>query len=447
MSDAPASSERFGGAAPTAAHSPSRLRARAAYFAYDAAGAAAALAALPALPWLLRRGYAAGAGQRLGRIPDAARRLSAPPIWLHCASVGEARSAQLLIERLRERLPRQPLVVSTTTLTGRAVAESVLAPDVVTLLPIDALRTIDRVFRRVRPRALVLIETEIWPGLLRASAAVGAPAALLSGRLSARSAERYRWAGPLFPAALASIDVFGMQTAADAAQIIALGAPPDRVRITGSLKARAAAAPAPLPFAGLADRRLLVAASTQPDEEAFVLQAFAAVRRTYRDALLVLAPRRPERFDAVAALVAASGMPWRRASALDGALASDLRVIVLDALGELVRWLPDAWAVFVGGTIAPLGGHNVLEPAGYGRPVAFGPHTENVADAAAALCAAGGGRVVRTAADLAEHWDALLARRAVADAAGARARAVVEARAGALDATWDALAPLLRGGA
>jgi 3-deoxy-D-manno-octulosonic-acid transferase len=446
MSGSPAPAEPVASATPAAVHPPSRMLARAAYCAYDAVGAAAALAALPALPWLLRRGYAAGAGERLGRIPEAARRLTAPPVWLHCASVGEARSAQLLIERLRERLPRQPVVVSTTTLTGREVAESVLAPDVATLLPIDALRTIDRVFRRVRPRALVLIETEIWPGLLRAAAAVGAPAALLSGRLSARSAERYRWAGPLFPAALAAIDVFGMQTAADAAQIIALGAPPDRVRITGSLKARAIAAPAPLPLlAGLADRRLLVAASTQPGEEAFVLQAFAAVHRTYRDALLVLAPRRPERFDGVAALVAESGMPWRRGSALDGALESDVRVIVLDTLGELVRWFPGAWAVFVGGTVAPLGGHNVLEPAGYGRPVVFGPHTENVADAAAALCAAGGARVVRTAAELAEHWDALLAQRAVADAAGVRARAVVDARAGALDATWDALAPLLGG--
>ena len=217
-----------------------------------------------------------------------------------------------------------------------------------------------------------------------------------------------------------------------------LGAPPERVRVGGSLKASVLpAAPLPPPCTGLAERRLLVAASTQPGEEEFVLQAFAALRRVYRDALLVVAPRRPERFAAVAELVSGGGVHWRRRSALDGAVAPEVEVVVLDTLGELVRWFPVAWAVFVGGTVAPLGGHNVLEPAGYGRPVAFGPHTENVADAAAALCFAGGAQVVHTPAELAEYWDGLLARRAAADAAGARARAVVAARADALERTWE----------
>jgi len=423
---------------------PSRGLTQLAYLGYDAAGGLAALLALPALPWLIGRGYGAGAGERLGRVPDAARRLATPPIWLHCASVGETRSAAPLVSRLRERLPQRPLVVSTTTLAGRAVAQADLAADVATLLPIDALRIVDRVFRRVRPRVVLLVETELWPGLLRAAAAVGAPVAMVSGRLSARALERYRWAGPLFPAALAHVGVFGMQSAADAERIIALGAPPDRVRVTGSLKASALpAAPLPPPLGGLDERRVLVAASTQPGEEEFVLQAFAALRRVYRDALLVLAPRRPERFDAVADLVAAAGLPWRRRSALTTTVGPEVQVLVLDTLGELVRFFPAAWAVFVGGTVAPLGGHNVLEPATYGRPVAFGPHTDNVADAAAALCAAGGGEVVRTPGELAEYWDGLLARRAAADAAGARARAVAAARSDALEHTWQMLAPLL----
>jgi 3-deoxy-D-manno-octulosonic-acid transferase len=418
--------------------------ARLAYLGYDAAGAVAALLALPALPWLISRGYADGAGERLGRVPQAARRLPAPPIWLHCASVGETRSAAPLVERLRERLPRQPLVMSSTTIAGRAVAQNALGADVATLLPIDALRIVDRVFRRVRPRAVILVETELWPGVLRAAAAVGAPVAMVSGRLSARALERYHWAGPLFPAALASVGLFSMQTAADAARIIALGAPPERVRVGGSLKASALpTAPMPPPCTGLAERRVLVAASTQPGEEEFVLQAFAALRRVYRDALLVVAPRRPERFDAVAELVGGGGVHWRRRSTLDGAVAPEVEVVVLDTLGELVRWFPAAWAVFVGGTVAPLGGHNVLEPATYGRPVAFGPHTENVADAAAALCIAGGAQIVHTPAELAEYWDGLLARRAAADAAGARARAVAAGRADALERTWEGLAPLL----
>jgi 3-deoxy-D-manno-octulosonic-acid transferase len=392
---------------------------------------------------LLKRGYRAGAGERLGRVPAKALHLPAAPIWLHCASVGETRSAAPLVARLRERLPEQPLLVSTTTTTGRAVAEHDLGADVAMLLPLDALRIVDRVLRRVRPRIVILIETELWPGLLRAAAAIGAPVAMVSGRLSARAYARYRWAGPLFPAALAHVAAFGMQSADDAERIVALGAPPERVRVTGSLKASPQAAPTAPPLDGLTGRRVLVAASTQPGEEEFVLQAFAALRRMYPDALLILAPRRPERFDAVAQLVTATGWPARRRSQLDGDVPADVQVLVLDTLGELARFLPAAWAVFVGGSIAPIGGHNVLEPAAYGRPVVFGPHTENVAAAATALCAAGGGHVVHTPGELAEHWDRLLADRATADAAGARAHTAFAARSDALDQTWALLSPLL----
>lgn len=422
---------------------PSAALARLAYLGYDALGGLAALLALPALPWLLRRGYGDGAGERLGRIDPAARALPVPPIWLHCASVGEARSAAPLVARLRERLPRRPLVISTTTLTGRAVAKDDLGADVATLLPIDALRVVDRVFRHVRPRVVILVETELWPGILRAADAVGAPVAIVSGRLSANALARYRWAGPLFPAALAHVAAFGMQSAADAERIIALGAPRDRVHVTGSLKASAAPSAAPPPLAGMEGRRVLIAASTQPGEEEFVLQAFGVLRRVYRDALLLLAPRRPERFDEVAALTAAAGLPMCRRTALGDAVPADVQVVVLDTLGELVRYFPAAWATFVGGTVAPLGGHNVLEPATYAKPVAFGPHTDNVAAAASALRELGGGALVRTPGELAEYWDALLADRGAAEAAGARARAVAAAGGAALDDTWAMLAPLL----
>jgi len=423
---------------------PSRAVAQLAYLGYDAVGGLAALLALPALPWLVKRGYREGAAERLGRIPETARHLSAPPVWVHCASVGEVRSAAPLLARLRQRVPQRPLVLSTTTLAGRAVARADFDVDVATLLPVDALRIVDRVFRRVRPRVVILVETELWPGVLRAADRVGAAIAMVSGRLSARALERYRWAGPLFPAALSRIAAFGMQTDADAERIVALGAPIERVRVTGTLKASAAPPdPAPPPLAGLEGRRVLLAASTQPGEEELVLRAFAVLRRVYRDALLLIAPRRPERFDAVAALVAATGLSFRRRTALTDSVGTDVQVLVLDTLGELVRFLPLAWVTFVGGTVAPLGGHNVLEPANYGKPVAFGPHTEKVADAAAALCAAGGGVVVRTASELAEYWDGLLAQRAAAAAAGARARAVAATRSDALEHTWAMLAPLL----
>jgi 3-deoxy-D-manno-octulosonic-acid transferase len=421
---------------------PSPLAARAAYWAYDAVVSVAALLALPAWPWLRQRGLAEGIAERLGRVP-AAGALAAPPIWVHCASVGEALSAAPLVTRLRERCPQRPLVVSTTTITGRAVAGGELRADVATLLPVDALHIVDRVFRRVRPRALLVVETEIWPGLFRAAARVGAPIAMVSGRVSARTVERARWAGPLLPAALARVAVFGMQTVADAERAVALGAPSDRVHVTGSLKAaRRPPAAEPPPLAGLAERRVVIAASTQPGEEEFVLQAYAPLRRVYRDALLIVAPRRPERFDAAAALLDAARLRWVRRSAVT-AVPLDADVVLLDSIGELTRFFSAAWAVFVGGTVAPLGGHNVLEPAAYGRPVAFGPHTENVAAAAAALCAAGGAERVHSPGALATWWDGLLARREAAAAAGERARAVALARAGSLQRTWELLAPLL----
>ena len=160
----------------------------------------------PSRPITLVVGFAAG-----GNLDGVAR----------IFDFGETRSAAPLVARLRERLPGQPLIVSTTTVTGRAVAETDLRADVATLLPVDALRIVDRVFRRIRPHALILVETELWPGILRAAAAIGAPVAMVSGRLSARALSRYRWAGPLFPAALAHVAAFGMQTASDAERIVA----------------------------------------------------------------------------------------------------------------------------------------------------------------------------------------------------------------------------------
>ena len=421
---------------------PSPLAARLAYWGYDAVGGLAALLALPAWPWLRKRGLGEGIEERLGRVPAAAA-LAAPPIWLHCASVGEALSAAPLVTRLRERCPQRPLVVSTTTTTGRAVARDELRADVATLLPVDALHIVDRVFRRVRPRALLVVETEIWPGLFRAAARVGAPIAVVSGRVSARTVERGRWAGPLLPAALAQVSAFGMQTVDDAERIVALGAPSARVHVTGSLKAARVPPVAEVPpLAGLDSRRLLVAASTQPGEEEFVLQAYAPLRRVYRDALLLIAPRRPERFDEAAAMLDAGRVRWARRSAVT-AIAPDVDVVLLDTIGELTRFFSAAWAVFVGGTVAPLGGHNVLEPAAYGRAVAFGPHTENVAAAAQALCTAGAAEMVESPGELARYWDGLLARREAATAAGDRARTVALARAESLERTWELLAPLL----
>ncbi len=413
--------------------------------AYEVAGILALLTAVLAWPLLARRGYRTGIAERLGQLPPALLGLRARPVWIHAASVGEARAARSLVTRVRREHPGIPVVVSTTTTTGRAVAQSDLAPDAVTLLPIDALGIIDRALRRVRPRCLVLIETEIWPGLLRAAERASAPVVMLSGRLSPRAARRYRWMAPLLRAALRRVSRFGMQSQADAERIIALGAPRERVEVTGSLKHGAPLTErAGSPLDGLDGRRLLVAASTHPGEESFVLAACRELWAERHDLLLLIAPRRPERFDEVEGLVAGSGVRYQRRSRSDGAVAKETQVLVLDTIGELTHFYPDSVAVFVGGTVAPVGGHNLLEPAAYGAPVAFGPNTANVPEAAAALRRSGGGLEVHTPSDLGQLWRRLLTCPADRREMGERARQAIESGAAAVDRNWALLEPFVK---
>jgi 3-deoxy-D-manno-octulosonic-acid transferase len=424
----------------------SDLGGRFAYAAYDVATAAATLACLPLLPWV--RGRLGGEVlQRLGRLPASFRSLRSAPLWVHAASVGEALAATPLVAEIRRQRPGMPIVVSTTTVTGRAVALRELDADAVTLLPVDAWRIVDRVFQRVRPRGLVVIETEIWPGLLRAAGRVGANPMLVSGRLSARTLRRYRLAGPLFPAAIQRITVFCMQTDDDAKRIMALGAPAERVHVTGSLKgARRAESRSEEPVAGLQGRPVIVAASTQPSEEEFVLAACRRLWAEFPGLLLILAPRRPERFAEADRLAARAGLRYQRRSVMGDEVSSQTQVLLLDTVGELPRFLPSARAVFVGGTVASLGGHNVLEPATHAKPVAFGPNTQNVAAAADALIAAGGGQRVHQPIDLERFWARFLAEPAQAALAGERARRVALTQSDVVARTWACVEPFLGAG-
>lgn len=418
---------------------------RLAYAGYDAAGVLALLLCVPALPYLLWLGLGTGLKERLGRVPETLRRLPQRPVWVHAASVGETLAAAPLVAELRRHCPELPIVASTTTLTGQAVARRELNPEATMLLPVDALCIVDRVLRAVRPRCLFLVETEIWPGLLRAAQNVDCPVVMVSGRVSPRSAQRYRWVRPLIRAALQRVSQFGMQTNSDAERIIALGAPAERVSVTGNLKGgRTPIAGAGLErMGGLERRRILIAASTQPGEEEFVLAACRDLLATHPDLLLLLAPRRPERFAAVAELVEKTGLRYERRSAMRQSISPQTQVLLLDTIGELARLFPSGLAVFVGGSIAPLGGHNVLEPAAYGKPVAFGPHIEMVADAAEELCLARGAVMVREAADLTELWKRLLDQPEFAREMGKRARAVAEERSKAVERTWALIEPYL----
>lgn len=416
------------------------------YRAYDFVTYAVALLGLPLLPllWLTRHGERLG--ERLGRLPDTVRRLR-NPIWIHAASVGEVLSAEPLVAALREQDATRPLLVTTTSLTGRAAAMSHLRPDAAMLLPIDVHAIILGAMQAIQPRCLIIVETELWPGLLRAAARQRVPVCVVSGCLSERSARLYARLPRLVDAMLAQVQVFAMQTPEDARRLLDLGAAPARVHVTGSLKyARSATAVTAVstPWGDwLRGRRIVVAASTHAGEEELVLDACAPLWAAYEDLLLVVAPRRPERFAGVAGEIHCRGLVMQRRSQLQTAPAAATRVLLLDSVGELSAVLPWAEAVFVGGTVATVGGHNVLEPATFAKPVAFGPHTENVATAAADLLAAGAGRRVQTAAELAAFYREMLARPDTAQAMGGRGQALVQARVDVVQRTLALLAPYL----
>jgi len=407
------------------------------YVAYDLAGVVLSLLALPVLPFLLLTRHARGLGERLGHIPESLRTVPRP-LWVHAASVGEVLAAEPLIERLRQS--DVPIIVSTTTVTGRETARARLGVAAVLLLPIDVRWIVGRVMRALRPRCLVIVETEIWPALIRAATREGVPCVMVSGRVSARAAQRYgliRW---LTRAVLSQLSACGMQTDADASRIIAMGAPAERVQVLGSLKfargAESTGASAAL-AALVAERPLLVAASTHPGEEQLALDACAELWSEYRRLLLLIAPRRPERFDEVERLLAHRGVRYERRTSLRARVGEATQVLLLDTIGELPNVLAAATAVFVGGTVAPVGGHNILEPAVCGKPVAFGPHTANVRAAAEALLDSGAAVRVHDAGELAAEWRRLLAQPGLARERGAKGRALIAAHAAVAERTAD----------
>ena len=402
------------------------------YGLYTAALAAAVTAYTPvALARRIADGVPLNALQRLGW-----RRHEAPGTpcgWIHAVSVGEAIAAAPLLDGLRRLWPDLPLVVSTVTETGaRVVRERFAAHARHRYFPLDFPRVTRRVIDSIAPAFFVGMETELWPNTLRTLAARGVPTMIANGRLSDRSFWRYRLVRSALRSMLAGITVFGMRSDEDARRIIALGAPPERVVVTGNLKNDA-----PADAAGAAnlwrrllgmprDQRVWIAGSTHRGEEEAVLTAHAAASGAHPGLALVLAPRHPERVDEVIALINARGFRTVRRSALPGGRTPGA-VIVVDTVGELAQMYAVAEVVFVGGSLVPRGGHNVLEAALRRKPVLMGPHTDNFRDAAGMLTASGGAVVVRDAASLSAELRRLLADPALA---ARRGEACFEALAG-----------------
>jgi len=400
------------------------------------------------------RKYVGTLRQRMGYLPVSFNLDGDESIWIHAVSVGEALTARALIGALREQYPGLRVFLSTTTLTGQQVARTHLGEaDAVFFFPFDLPLFVNRTLRLVRPRLFIMMETEIWPNLLRACRRDGVRTMLVNGRISLRSYPRYRLARGLFRRVLADVDRFCMQSDGSARRIIDIGAEPDRVTVTGSLKFESLENPAAAAGRGAGrvlrcfripeSRPVFLAGSTLKGEEPGVLSAFAAVRRAHPNALLIVAPRKPERFDEAEVLARAEG--YRVIRRTDLAVDAEPRadVVILDTIGELAQLFQVATVVFVGGSLVDHGGHNILEPAVHGKPIVFGPHMQNFAEITDQFLTSQAALQVRDSSGLADVVVRLMSDSVERARIGAAARALVEANRGAKARTLEAIAAVL----
>ncbi len=379
--------------------------------------------------------------QRLGMVPaDAVRSASGRPrIWTHAVSVGEAGAALPVLDCLRRQAPGCGLILSTTTRQGQAFARTRAGENAACIFaPADAAAAVNAALRRIRPDVLICMETELWPNLIRAARKSGIKTALINGRISVRSFRRYMKIRPLIRETLDDIDALSMIGPGDADRIRRMGAPEARIEINGNAKFDALIRQ---PDAALADRMrgvygfpdgapVLVAGSTRTSEEEIVFRVFKQLRARVPDLCLIIAPRHVERAAGVKKIADRQGISCRFRSALTGG-DPGVRVVILDAMGELQATYGMADAVFCGGSLVPLGGQNILEPAFWGKPLFFGPSMEDFAEARDLLLRANGCVQVRDEADLKEKLLECFTDREAAQAMGARARRAVTASSGA----------------
>src|SRR5216684_1523936 len=442
------------------------------------------LAALLLVPyWLvqgLRQGkYLSNLGQRLGfSFPSLAKLPAQRPgaIWIHAVSVGEVLSSITLARRLKEAYPDRPLIVSTTTITGHALArERAPFADAIFYFPLDWTFCVRRAIDAVKPSLVLVLETEIWPNFLREARRRGIPVLFVSGRISDRSFARYQrylskfgfFLRPFLRSTLENASAFLMQSEKDAERIRALGAPAERVLVSGNLKYDMM-----LPDATLLSRWLetearargrspvVVAGSVVAAEEPLALIAFGVVQGEYPRALLVLAPRKPERFDAAAEFIHESRRKFIRRSemkivdlgqevttATNGSIPEDVNVILLDTIGELASVYRLADSAFVGGSLVPSGGHNILEPAAFGKIPVFGPSMENFAEIASRFVTAGAAIQVESPEDAGVAWIELLRDPERQRRMGETAKALVDGSRGATQRALAEIAKHLGGSA
>ena len=388
-------------------------------------------------------------GLQLGPLPPA------PRIWLHCASVGEVRAARPLIEGLLVRYPAHSLLITTMTATGAQQAQALMSEQTAAnqvrlahrFLPLDFSGAAKRFVRHVQPKLAILFETELWPNLIHACRQQAVPVAIVNGRLSPRAFKRYQRLRPLMTSMLADISWLAAKSPADAERFNALGCNAEITRIVGSLKFELVSQDSSTKegerlHQEWGGRPVWVAGSTRDGEEALLLEAHRQVLARYPDALLVLVPRHPQRFDEVAKLCKTEGWTVSRRSQQQPVTAQT-QVYLGDTLGELAMLYAAGSVAFVGGSLVPLGGHNVLEPAALGRPVLSGPSIENFADVAEPLQAVGALTLVDSPDTLADALAGYFANPEHAQQAGRAGCAAIETQKGALARTLTGLEALL----
>jgi 3-deoxy-D-manno-octulosonic-acid transferase len=432
-------------------------------FIYNLALLTALVAGIPLWLWRIATTvkYREGLAQRLGRVPAALRnRDFKPVIWLHAVSVGEVLAVSRIVEELSAAVPDHRVMISTTTRTGQELARKRFGAERVFYCPLDLPWAVRRYLNVLKPKLLILAETEFWPNLLNGCFRRGIPVVVVNARISDRSWPRYQMLRRLWRPMLGRLERVLAQSAVDAERLVALGCAPERVSVSGNLKfdvrATVEAEATGLLNSAAEGKRIVVAGSTLDGEEAALLEAWPRLLSEDADLLLVITPRHPERFDAVAEIIKQSGRDYVRRSNLSVNLAANSavnstgarplfrsgEVVLLDTIGELASVYSLAAVAFVGGSLAPSGGHNPLEPAQFGVPIVMGPHYANFRAITDDLRAHDAIRIAAKE-ELAGTLMSLLRDGASASAMGERARLVFEHQAGATARSVDAIRAIL----
>jgi 3-deoxy-D-manno-octulosonic-acid transferase len=409
---------------------------------------------LLSLPWwifqMLRSGkYRTGLTERLGMVPSRIVEVAQPgAIWVHAVSLGEVLAITQLVRQLHQAYPETQIFVSTTTVTGQYLARGRFGENKAFFLPIDFGLAIRPYLKVLQPKLLILAETEFWPNLLHLLKKRGAAIAVVNARVSDRSFPRYRRFSWFFRRILGKIDLFLAQTEEDARRLVAIGAPADRVQASGNLKfdvppSAAGALNDDLRRAIPHNAPIIVCGSTADGEELILLNAFQDVLAQYPSAVMILAPRHPERFDKVAALAFTLQLPLARRTSWNTSRPVSGQLFLLDSVGELASVYALADTAFVGGSLFPVGGHNILEPAQHGVAIMTGPYTRNFREIIRIFTQNDALKVVAPQ-NLSQELLELLQNEAARKLLGARARELFTRYSGATQKTLEALSPLLK---